>query len=157
MWPHARPCFVCLSSMNIDRLLLLVYNTDQQDTWSRITGFIFQLISSLKETYRSLHHHLTTRRGNEKGDEREWRHTTRTSALQKPLRDFLYLFLCRFLYQNRKQYQRKIRNKISQILQHRAIDVLKPLLGLWTVYTRNQFLCSFTYCRIKGRYFVANT
>jgi len=102
LWPLARPCFVCLFSMNIDRFLLLVYNTDQQDTWSRITGFIFQLISSLKETYRSLHHHLTTRRGSAKGDEREWRHTTRNSTLQKRLRDFLYLFLCLFFYQNRK-------------------------------------------------------
>jgi len=102
MWPLARPCFMCLCSMNIDRFLLLVYNIDQQDTCSRITGFIFQLISSLKETYRSLHHHLPTRRRSAKGDEREWRHTTRTLTLQKPLRNFLYLFLCRFLYQNRK-------------------------------------------------------
>ena len=101
-WPLARPCFVYLCSMNIDRFLLLVYNTDQQDTWSRITGFIFQLISPLKETYRSLHHHLTRRRGSAKGDERQWRHTTRNSTLQKPLRDFLYLFLCLFFYQNRK-------------------------------------------------------
>lgn len=42
---------LCASlSLNIDRFLLLGYNKIQQDTWNRITDFIFQLISSLKGT-----------------------------------------------------------------------------------------------------------